>query len=416
MTLVQGHCDPKFAKLRDLMHEFLASGQDIGCSLCVNLHGAPNVVDLWGGHADAAGTTPWTRSTIVAVFSATKLVTNLAAAMLLSRGLLRTDDPVVRHWPGFAAADVTVGQVLAHTAGLCTWADDVTLADICDAAGAAERLARQAPLWPPGTAMGYHGLTQGVLVAELVRRVTGLSIDRFIAQEVCAPLGSDADFQLGCRARDADRVAPVVVPPGPSIWELCSRLPGFHPHSLAARTICNPEPCASDANSALWRASVLPSANGHTNARALVKILSCYALGGVCAGGGHRLLSPETVELVLGEHARGVDLVLGTPGRRGLGVYLTGEGSGRQGKLPDGRVAWGSGWGGSFVVMDADRGMTMAYTMNRMVNGENPSAAAFVKAVYDALGVQLDVKAHDNQHMHEEQIFPKGTRKNQEKL
>lgn len=136
---------------------------------------------------------------------------------------------------------------------------------------------------------------------------------------------------------------------------------------------------------------MLGSVNGHTNARALVKILSCFSLGGICAGGGHRLLSTETVELALTEHASGVDLVTGRPGRRGLGIYLTGPGSGIvEGKLPEGSVGWCSGWGGSVVVMDKDRGLTIAYAMNKMLNAEHPSPAAFIKAVYEILGVTLD--------------------------
>ncbi|KAM3555030.1 hypothetical protein ARSEF4850_006185 [Beauveria asiatica] len=389
MAQVQGHCDPKFSKLRDLMHSFLESGQDIGASLCVNINGEENAVDIWGGYVDTAAKTPWARDTIINVFSTTKVVTNLAAVMLISRGLLHPDEPVARYWPEFAAngkADITVGHVLSHTAGLCAWTDDMAIVDLFDATGAAEKLARQAPLWAPGAAMGYHGLTQGFLVGELVRRTTGSTIDRFIAKEVCRPLGNDADFQLGCREEDHGRVAPVIAPPGPSVQELLSKQPTFNPHSIAARTLCNPTVAVEDVNQVPWKLSVLPSVNGHTNARALVKILSCYTLGGTCTG-GHRLLSPETTELALSERVSGVDLVTGGPGRRGLGLYLTGPGSGRQGKLPAGRVGWGSGWGGSCVVMDADRKLTMAYTMNRMVNADHPSAVAFIEAVYEILGV-----------------------------
>lgn len=137
----------------------------------------------------------------------------------------------------------------------------------------------------------------------------------------------------------------------------------------------------------LWRSSALGSVNGHTNARALVKILSCFSLGGTCAEGDHRLLSAETVKLALTEHAIGMDVATGRNGRRGLGIYLTGPGSGIvEGKLPDGIVGWGSGWGGSIVVMDSDRRLTIAYTMNRMLSEEHPSPAAYIKAVYEILG------------------------------
>ncbi|KAF5574986.1 mest1 [Fusarium subglutinans] len=374
------------------MQESFASGQDIGASLCVNIDGE-DVVDIWGGFTDASNKKPWAKDTLVNVFSTTKLVTNLAALMLISRGVLRPEDKVSQHWPEFAAngkSEVTVGQVLTHTAGLSAWQDDMTLEDICDTREATDKLARQKTMWTPGTKMGYHGLTQGFLVGELVRRKTGMSIDEFIKEEICRPLGVWTDFQLGCREEDCRRVAPVVPPPGPSIQELLSQQVGYDPDSILARTLCNPSPLAEDANTALWRSSVLGSVNGHTNARTLVKILSCYSLGGICAGGAHRLLSPETVDLALSEHAKGTDLVTGRSGRRGLGIYLTGPGSGIvEDQLPNGKVGWGSGWGGSMVVVDRDRRLTIAYTMNRMLNTAHPSPAAYIQAIYDILGVTL---------------------------
>ncbi|KFY28956.1 hypothetical protein V491_00239 [Pseudogymnoascus sp. VKM F-3775] len=395
MAQVQGHCDARFSKLRDLMQEFIVSGQDVGASLCININGEDNVVDIWGGYADPLTKKPWEKDTVVSVFSTTKLVTNLAALMLISRGVLRPEDKVAQHWPEFAAngkSEVTVGQVLAHTAGLSTWQDNMTLEEVCDVEAATDKLARQAPLWAPGTAMGYHAVTQGFLVGELVRRKTGMSIEKFVTEDICRPLGDGADFQLGCRKEDWNRVAPVVPPPGPSIQKVLSQLPGYDPDSLLVRTICNPMFSAEDANSVLWRSSVLGSVNGHTNARALVKILSCFSLGGTCAEGGHRLLSAETVKLALTEHAIGKDVVMGRSGRRGLGIYLTGSGSGAvEGKLPEGSIGWGSGWGGSIVVMDSDRKLTIAYTMNKMLNDNHPSPAAYIKAVYKILGVTLAV-------------------------
>ncbi|KXG45123.1 Beta-lactamase-related protein [Penicillium griseofulvum] len=369
------------------MQESIASGQDIGASLCININGEDNVVDIWGGYADVSTKKPWEKDTVVNVFSTTKLVTNLAALMLISRGVLRPEDKVAQHWPEFAAngkSEVTVGQVLSHTAGLSAWQDTMTLEDICDVEVATDKLARQATLWAPGTAMGYHGLTQGFLVGELVRRKTGMSIEKFVTEEICRPLGDGADFQYGCRKEDRTRVAPVVPPPGPSIQEVLSQQVGYEQDSIIVRTLCNPCPRAEDANTVFWQSSVLGSVNGHTNARALVKILSCFSLGGTCAAGGHRLLSAETVRLALTENAIGMDLVTGRSGRRGLGIYLTGPESGiAEGKLPEGSVGWGSGWGGSIVVMDSDRRLTIAYTMNRMLSEEHPSPAAYIKAVYE---------------------------------
>ncbi|KAK3899339.1 putative esterase STE1 [Staphylotrichum tortipilum] len=379
MAQVQGHCDARFSKLRDLMQEFIASGQDVGASLCININGEDNVVDICGGYADASTKKPWEKDTVVNVFSTTKLVTNLAALMLISRGVLRPEDKAAQHWPEFAAngkSEVTVGQVLTHTAGLSAWQDNMTLEDVCDVEAATDKLARQA--------------NAGFLVGELVRRKTGMFIEKFVTDEICRPLGDGTDFQLGCRKEDWNRVAPVVPPPGPSIQEVLSQQAGYEQDSIVVRTFCNPLLKAEDASTVLWRSSALPSVNGHTNARTLVKILSCFSLGGTCAEGGHRLLSAETVKLALTEHAIGMDVVTGRSGRRGLGIYLTGPGSGIvEGKLPKGSVGWGSGWGGSIVVMDSDRRLTIAYAMNRMLSAEHPSPAAYIKAVYEILGVTL---------------------------
>ncbi|CAG9951684.1 unnamed protein product, partial [Clonostachys rosea f. rosea IK726] len=209
MAQVQGHCDARFSKLRDLMQEFIASGQDIGASLCINING-DNVVDLWGGYADVSTKKPWERDTVVNVFSTSKLVTNLAALMLISRGVLHPDDK-----------------------------DNMMLEDVYDIEAATDKLANQATLWAPGTAMGYHGITQGFLIGELVQRKTGMSIDKFVTEEICRPLGDGTDFQLGCRKEDWNRVAPVVPPPGPSIQEALNKA-GFEQDSIVVRTLCNP--------------------------------------------------------------------------------------------------------------------------------------------------------------------------------
>ena len=334
------------------MHKFLLSGQDVGASLCVNL-GGENVVDIWGGFADASTKQPWEENTLVNVFSTTKLVTNLAALVLISRGIIAPSDKVAKHWPEFAENDkseVTVAHVLAHTAGVSGWDDKMALEDMCDVQAATEKLARQAPWWTPGTAVGYHPITQGLIVGEIIRRKTGMALDKFVSDEILGP-GGDADFQYGCRQESLTRVSPVIPPSGPPIQQLLSQLSG---ESIVSRTLLNPLFGPEVANTKLWQSSLLPSVNGHTNARALVKILSCMALKGVCAG-GHRLLSSETVTQAFAEHSSGVDLVTGGHVRRGLGVYLTGRDTAVLNKLPEGNVCWGGGWGGSFVTMDADR-------------------------------------------------------------
>ncbi|KAJ2893055.1 beta-lactamase/transpeptidase-like protein [Zalerion maritima] len=385
MAQVQGYCDGRFSKVRELMRGFIESGEEVGASLCVNLQGE-DVVDIWGGYADASNNTPWEKDTIVNVFSTTKIVTNIACLVLISRGKLDPQDTVAKHWPEFGEngkADITIAQVLSHTAGVCGWEEKMELEDVCDSERAASKLAKQAPWWTPGTKLGYHAVTQGAMVGEIVRRIAGKSIQQFVEDEMAGPLG--ADFQLGARKEDRPRVGPVIAPPGPPIQEVLAQMGD----SIATKTLLNPFLDAPAANTDIWMSSTLGSLNGHTNARALAKLVSCLSLRGMSADGRVELLSPDTVSTALAEHASGVDMVTGGHARRGLGVYLASPGT-TAGWLPDGKVCWGSGWGGSAVVMDADRGLTIAYAMNKMASGENLSAKAYITAAYEALGVKID--------------------------
>ena len=162
------------------MREALAASldaDDVGASVAVHVDGEP-VVDIWGGYADAARTTPWERDTITNVWSTTKTMTALCALILADRGDLDLDAPVARYWPEFAAAgkeDVRVRHLLSHTAGLPTWDEPMTVEDLYDWDLATGAAGRAGPAWAPGTAAGYHAITQGFLVGEVIRRVTGVT-------------------------------------------------------------------------------------------------------------------------------------------------------------------------------------------------------------------------------------------------
>ena len=161
------------------------------------------VVDLWGGWADVAKTRPWEKDTIVNVYSTTKTMTALCALILADRGELDFDAPVARYWPEFAAngkAAVKVSHLMSHSAGLSGWKEPLKPEDIYDWDKAVALLAAQAPYWEPGTASGYHAVTQGYLVGEVVRRISGRSLGTFFREEVAGPLG--ADFHIGLPARE----------------------------------------------------------------------------------------------------------------------------------------------------------------------------------------------------------------------
>jgi len=197
MSVVHGHCEPAFHKVRDLLEQNILAEQELGVSLCVNINGQ-DVVNLWGGYADRARSKPWKEDTISVVWSTSKCITNLAALILIDSGLLDPNAGVVDYWPEFGCQDKTmvkVWHVLTHSAGLPAWQPPTTMEDVYDISTANERLAASTLWWLPGTLTGYHPITQGHLISELVLRVTGKRVREFIAEELARPLS--ADFQLG---------------------------------------------------------------------------------------------------------------------------------------------------------------------------------------------------------------------------
>jgi CubicO group peptidase (beta-lactamase class C family) len=374
---VDGTCAERYEPVRAALAAQLASGEELGASIVLNIDGE-TVVDIWGGFRDEARTIPWTRDTITNVWSTTKTVTNLAALMLADRGQLDVYAPVARYWPEFAAngkQDIEVRHVLSHTAGVSGWEQPFSTEDMYDWDKATSQLAAQAPWWQPGTASGYHALNQGHLVGEIIRRITGKPLKQFVAEEIAGPLG--ADFQIGAAERDWGRIADVVPPP-PLPFDMDS----IDPQSPAFKTMTGPVPDASAANTAGWRHADMGACNGHGNARSVARIMSALALGG--AVDGVRLLGPETIDVIFDEQSRGVDLVLGVPLRFGIGYGLPLLETIPY--LPDERICFWGGWGGSIIAMDLGRRMTISYMMNKMGPGVIGSdrSEAYVRAIYGA--------------------------------
>src|SRR5579863_8380759 len=213
LDTVDGYVQDKFSAVRDAFEANFASGADLGASFCATKDGEI-VVDLWGGWADEAKTRPWEKDTIVNVYSTTKSMTFTCMLMLADRGEVDFDAPVARYWPEFAAngkAGVKVSHLMAHSAGLSGWKEKITTADLYDWDKVVGLLAAQAPLWEPGTASGYHAITQGYLIGEVVRRITGKTIGTFFREEIAGPL--NADFWIGLPASEDHRVADLIPPP-----------------------------------------------------------------------------------------------------------------------------------------------------------------------------------------------------------
>ena len=370
-----GRCIAKFEPLRELFNAKLESGDDLGASLAIDIDGE-TVVDLWGGWADEAQTTPWGEHTITNVWSTTKTMTSLAALMLVDRGELDLDATVASYWPEFAARGkegVKVRHLLSHMSGVAGWDQPVTIEDVYDWDKSTAMLAAQAPWWEPGTASGYHALNYGHLIGEVVRRITGQRLGEFFAAEIARPLG--ADFHIGLSPSEFHRVSNVVPPP-----PLPIDLTQLDPNGAMFKTFTGPGPQASDSWTEDWRRADIGGANGHGNARSVARIQSAVACGGTV--NGVKLLSPKTIEKIFEVQSHAPDLVLGLPLKMGVGYGLPMPQV--LPYIPDRKICFWGGWGGSMVIVDIERRMTVAYMMNKMAPGlvGGPNAAALLGCVY----------------------------------
>ncbi len=366
---IHGECDERFGAVRTTLAELLDT-IDVGASAAVFLDGEP-VVDIWGGYVDADRTVPWEHDTITCTWSVSKTMQALCALILADRGWLDLDAPVAKYWPEFAAAGkegVLVRHVLSHTAGLQDFDEPVAASELYDWPAVTARLAAQAPQWEPGTQAGYHSMTQGFILGEVIGRITGKDFGVFFAEEVAGPLG--ADFHFGVSPELDDRVAPVLVPPSSPSGDwvasaaLASEDPG--PAVVGIRV--------SDGNSLAWRRAQIPSASGFGNARSAAAVQSALACGGTA--GGVRLLSPEGCEVARVEQYRGLDRALGREVQWAMGYGMFGR-----------AVGWG-GWGGSLVIADLDAKMSVAYVMNQMLDQATGGhrGLGIVVAAYEGLG------------------------------
>jgi CubicO group peptidase (beta-lactamase class C family) len=374
---VGGFARDRYAPVREVFEANLASGADVGASFCATVEGEI-VVDLWGGFADGARTRPWTRDTIVNVYSTTKTMTALAALILADRGELDFDAPVARYWPEFAAAGkeaVKVSHLMAHSAGLSGWKEPIAPEDLYDWDKATALLAAQAPFWQPGTAPGYHGLTQGYLVGEVVRRITGRTLGTFFREEVAEPLG--ADFHIGLPASEDDRVAELI-PPGPG-----AAAGDGAQSELAANMSRNPGIDVSATRTRAWRGAEIPAAGGTGNARSIAEVHMILANGGVAKG--RRFLSEAGCRKALELQIEGQDLVLGGPARFGLGFGLAGGAV----PLPSPNSLFWGGYGGSLAIIDLDARTSFGYAMNRMAGTTtgDTRALGLAMAMWSALGM-----------------------------
>jgi CubicO group peptidase (beta-lactamase class C family) len=375
-VLIEGEVAAGFEPVREAFEaNFRRPGDfgEAGAALAVYQRGRC-VVDLWGGHADRARTRPWTRDTLVNVWSATKAAAAVAVARLVDQELITYGDPVADVWPEFAQAgkaEVTIGQVMSHQAGLPGFIEPTRLDDLYDWAGCIAKLERQSPAWPPGSETSYHAMSFGFLAGEIVRRLTGVSPGAYIAREVTAPL--DADLFIGLPEALEPRVAETLGPKRPPTR------PAFPQSDLARSALINPATGPMAPNRRAWRAAELPAANGQASAKGLARLYAALAGGGTLDG--VQILSPAAVAQMTATAAPAGrrDQFLGFVDCWGMGVMLNTPGL----YGPNPHSFGHSGWGGSFGCADPEAGLAIGYVCNQMGPDltDDPRAASLCAAV-----------------------------------
>jgi CubicO group peptidase (beta-lactamase class C family) len=380
MTEIEGEIAPGFEGVRDAFAANFAEGSEIGAA--VSVYRREKVVDLWGGIADPQAARPWQRDTLQAVFSTTKGATSACALLLVQRGELDLDAPVQDYWPEFTTP-VKVRWLLTHQAGLPALDQPVPLADALAWDPMVKALAAQQPFWEPGTEHGYHGLTFGWLVGEVVRRVSGRSLGRYFREEIAEPHG--LDFWIGLPRPEHHRLSRIVVPePDPDAMsgvdlddlpeQVRDAFAAFSdPTSLTMRTYDVVQP-RMDNNDPDVLAAEVPATNGVCTARALAGLYSAL-IGG--------LLEPDTVALATTEQAVGPDRILRAPVRWSTGYALR---TAESPWLPQHMFGF-SGLGGSMGFADPTTGLAFGYVMNRLGDGftPDPRVARLVAAATDSI-------------------------------
>jgi len=398
---IQGICDARFSEVREVFEGCFEKHREVGAAIAFSLNGEL-VVDLWGGHVDEARTRPWQRDTIVNTYSTTKGMTAICAHQLVELGKIDLDAKVADYWPEFGQAgkeSIPVRWLISHRAGLPAIRKPLPEQALFDWDAMATALAEQEPWWEPGSKHGYHPITFGFLVGELIRRVSEKSVGQWFRENVAGPL--DADFQIGLPERDerrvSDMIGGLIAPKTEEKSKGARERPAVRlegpmadflrlmsdPTTMVGLAFNNPPQSRHVANSRAWREAEIPAANGHGNARALARIYGALARGGKV--GAVRLLEQESIDRARSEQASGPDATLGgLPMRYGLGFMLQ---SPVMPISPSPNSFGHPGAGGSLGMADPDAEVGFGYVMNRMKQGltGGPTGFDVIKAFYAAL-------------------------------
>lgn len=348
---INGFVSAGFERVRDAFAQNFAEGLEQGASFAAVINGEP-VINLWAGHSDRAGAKPWAENTLIPVHSTTKPIAALIVARLVDEGLLDFDAPLAFVWPEFGAHgkdQVTLAQALSHQAGVAAFMQRIDPDLWLDPPALAAMLADMTPIWPPGTASGYHAMTYGYLASEAVRRVSTRSLGTILREDVCQPLG--IDFWIGLPDREHHRCAEELLPKAmPNLGEITElrRAVLLSPWSAPRRV------------DATWRNLELPSHNGHGTALAVARLFGVFANGGMI--GNMRALSPGAFSELTAQRINSDDLVL--PFRMDWAAGVMRNNNKIYG--PNTGTLAHAGRGGSFGLGDPKLGLSAGYVMNKL--------------------------------------------------
>ena len=382
--LVEGYCDPRFQAVRDQFAQALASGFDTGASVAVE-HQGEMVVNLWGGYKDREKTDPWSDDTLINVFSTTKAIAATCFLQLVERGKVDLDALVGDYWPEYACngkEKTRVSDFLCHRAAMHGFQGGVPQFDYRHWDQWTEALAQQRPFREPGTTQGYHALTYGWLVGELIRRIDGRSVGQYFHEEIAEPF--NLDFKIGLEDQDIQRCGDILVDPQPTPWALMAIAiaPDFVlPKSLrslksflrmgdlkvafASKAAQLGGTNTREMNTREWREAEIPSANGHGTAESLAKLFGILSSGG--ERDGKRIISTETLKLALTPLSEGPDtVILGEPIRFGVGYDLGLGITTIRGTPHPSRIFGHCGVGGTVAFGDPETGLGYGFLCNRM--------------------------------------------------
>lgn len=352
MVEILGLAPPRFAAVKDAFAANFAQGLELGARFSL-VEDGELALDIWGGHMDRARTRPWARETIAPIFSTTKIFAALLIARLVEQGRLSYEQTVASVWPEFGQAGkaaITVAQAMSHQDGLSGLPEKMDPTDWFDWDLICARLAAMAPLWPPGTASGYHPVTFGFIAGEIFRRIDGRMMGAAFREDIAEPLG--LDLWIGVPDSEFDRIADLQRP---------NALPNFGERNAATQAaFLTPWALPNGLGLAELRRMDLASASGQARADDLARFMGALADDGWLEG--EQILSPALIAEAARERIRGQDLVLpfvmswGAGLMRNETVHVWGPGDTTFGH---------SGWGGSCAFADPERKLAGAYVMNK---------------------------------------------------